>query len=141
MKRRRAREYALQALFQYEFTGREPDILDLGLDLERDIREGKAEDRDVVQFAQRIVKETLEHLQEIDAVIKGAAEHWVIERMAAVDRNILRAAVCELLYFHDVPPAVTINEALEIAKKYSSSESAAFINGVLDRISRTSQRR
>jgi N utilization substance protein B len=60
--------------------------------------------------------------------------------MAAVDRNIMRAAVCELLYFPDVPPAVAINEALEIAKKYSSSESVAFINGVLDRISRARQR-
>jgi N utilization substance protein B len=132
MKRRRARELALQGLFQYEFTGREPDL--------KELQEGKAGDRDVIQFAGRIVRETLSHLQEIDSVIKEAAEHWVIERMAAVDRNILRASVCELLYFPDVPPAVAINEALEIAKKYSSSESVAFINGVLDRISRTRQR-
>lgn len=132
MKRRRARELALQGLFQYEFTGREPDLGAL--------LEGKAGDRDVMQFAGRIVKETLAHLPEIDSTIREAAEHWVIERMAAVDRNILRAAVCELLYFPDVPPAVAINEALEIAKKYSSSESVAFINGVLDRISRARQR-
>ncbi len=79
---------------------------------------------------------TIDNMEEIDRVIKEAAEHWEMERMAAVDRNILRFAVYEILYRSDIPSAVTINEALEIAKKYSSLESAPFINGLLDRIAK-----
>jgi N utilization substance protein B len=126
MKRRRAREYALQMLFQKEFT-------EAGSDLAAFWGE-KEEDEDVVSFANGIVRGTLENLAAIDGEIRNAAEHWVLERMAAVDRNILRAAAYEILYMEDIPPAVTINEALEIAKKYSSADSAAFINGILDRI-------
>jgi len=82
------------------------------------------------------VQGTLQHKEEIDALIRKAAEHWVLERMAAVDRSILREAAYEIMYVEDIPPAVTINEALEIAKKYSSEESASFINGILDRIAK-----
>ncbi|HUJ90817.1 MAG TPA: transcription antitermination factor NusB, partial [Syntrophorhabdales bacterium] len=71
-------------------------------------------------------------------VIQEAAEHWDVRRMAAVDRNILRSAVYEILYRNDIPSAVTMNEALEIAKKYSSLESVPFINGLLDKIARDS---
>jgi N utilization substance protein B len=131
MKRRRAREYALQALFQYEFTGKEPDL--------RSFWEGKREEKEVVRFSNSIIMGTIRHMPEIDAVIRQTAEHWVIERMAAVDRNILRAAVYELLYARDIPPAVAINEALEIAKKYSTSEAASFINGILDRVHKRRQ--
>jgi N utilization substance protein B len=127
MKRRRAREYALQLLFQSEFAKGPP------LD---SFWEGRDEDPEVVAYANRLLRGTLEHLEEIDAAIRGAAEHWVLERMAAVDRNIMRAAVYEILYLEDIPPAVAINEALEIAKKFSSHESAAFINGILDRIAK-----
>ncbi len=82
----------------------------------------------------------MRHINEVDAAIKDAAEHWVLERMAAVDRNILRFATFELLYSPDVPPAVVIDEALEIAKRFSSTESAAFINGILDRIAKTKRK-
>lgn len=129
MKRRRAREYALQMLFQHEFAGGDFDVSSFW----KDKREGK----DVEEFAEAIVRGTIKNLAAIDAEIRRVAEHWVIERMAAVDRNILREAAYELLFRPDIPPAVTINEALEIAKKYSSSESASFINGILDRISRS----
>jgi N utilization substance protein B len=129
MKRRRARECALQFLFQQDFAGKDADLESFWKD--------RDEEREVKEFASSIVRGTLEHLEEIDAGIKRAAEHWVLERMAAVDRNILRAAAYELLFCRDIPPAVAINEALEIAKKYSSSESVAFINGILDRISRS----
>ena len=129
MNRRKAREYVLQMLFQREFSGgkeecRVPD----------DFWQYKEEAGDAGGFAERIVKGTLEHMEEIDGVIQRAAEHWDVKRMAAVDRNILRFAVYEILYATDIPPAVTINEALEIAKKYSSLESASFINGLLDKI-------
>lgn len=126
MKRRKAREYALQILFQHEFAGGNADIASFWSD--------KHEKPEVVEFANAIARGTIENLGEIDAAIARAAEHWVLERIAAVDRNILRAAAYELLFRKDIPPAVAINEALEIAKKYSSAESASFINGILDRI-------
>ena len=126
MKRRRAREFALQILFEADLSGSEPDF--------QSRLEG--EDKDVVAFTRDIVAGTLRHLSEIDSIVKEAAEHWVIERMAAVDRNILRAAAYELLYRKDIPVAVVINEAIEVAKKYSSAESAPFINGILDKIAK-----
>lgn len=130
MKRRRAREYALQMLFQTDFTAAGPDIE--GFWKEQD------ENGKVVDFANALVSGAFEHLLEIDSAIDSAAEHWVLKRMAAVDRNIMRIAVFELFYMDDIPPAVSINEAIEIAKKFSSSEAAAFINGILDKISHRS---
>jgi N utilization substance protein B len=91
-------------------------------------------------YAEAIVRGTEEHREAVDAEIRRTAEHWVMERMAAVDRNILRLAAYELLFRDDIPPAVAINEALEVAKKYSSSESVSFINGVLDKIARSLNR-
>ncbi len=131
MKRRKGREYALQLLFQVDFTGRIPEEKDFD---EFWAKEG--EDEGLREFTEDIVHGTLEHLGEIDKAIRKAAEHWVIERMAAVDRNILRSATYELLYRNDIPSTVTINEAIEIAKKYSTDESASFINGILDNISK-----
>ncbi len=129
MKRRRSREYALQILFQLELTANK--LNDAVLD---EFWENNKEDDDVKKFTYDIVSSTLEHLDEIDRTIQKAAEHWVIERMAAIDRNILRAATYELLYRTDIPPSVAINEALEVAKKYSTEDSAPFINGILDKI-------
>jgi N utilization substance protein B len=131
MKRRQAREYALQILFQIDFTEKK-----LG---RRELDEfwvDKKENKEIREFAEELVKGTLEKLEDIDALIEKLAENWILGRMAAVDRNILRFAAFEILYRKDIPSAVTINEALEIAKKYSSSESAPFLNGVLDRLAK-----
>ena len=129
MNRRKAREYALQMLFQHEFAGDQP-----GMEFTEAHKPGRKGNEDLNKFARELVTGTLEHLEEIDGMLQEAAEHWQMERMAAVDRNILRCAVYEILYRKDIPPAVTINEALEIAKKYSSLESSSFINGLLDKI-------
>jgi N utilization substance protein B len=131
MKRRKAREYALQFLFQHEFTGTKPERKDFD-----DFWQDKPGDPDTKAFAEDLISGTLEHCEELDVAIRAAAEHWVLERMAAVDRTILRFAVYELLHRGDIPSTVTINEAIEIAKKYSAEESAPFINGILDRITR-----
>lgn len=130
MKRRRAREYALQLLFQLELSDAE-----LTADVWNDFWEGIDESEDVKEFALSIVKSTKDHILEIDETIKKTAEHWSLERMAVIDRNILRAATYELMYRNDIPPSVAINEAIEIAKKYSTHDSASFINGILDKIS------
>lgn len=131
MKRRRGREYVLQFLFQFDFTGKRPDEKEFNA-----FWADKDEDDEVKGFVRDILYGTVDNLSEIDNVIRKAAEHWAIERMAAVDRNILRAATYELLFRKDIPSAVTINEAIEIAKKYSTTESAPFINGILDRIAK-----
>jgi N utilization substance protein B len=118
-------------LFQVDFTEKKissKDFLDFWAD--------KKGDKDIKQFTEEIVKGTLMHLDEIDRMIERVTENWALKRMAAVDRNILRFAAYEILYRKDIPSAVTINEALEIAKKFSSSEAASFLNGILDRLAK-----
>jgi len=129
MNRRKAREYALQMLFRHDFVGDRPGVL-----FAEDQLPDKKPDKEIQQFSRELVSGTLQHLEEIDRVVQEAAENWKMDRMAAVDRNILRCAVYEILYRKEIPAAVTINEALEIAKKFSSLESASFINGLLDKI-------
>lgn len=85
-------------------------------------------------FADRLVKGTIEHIEQIDQAIKSISIHWRISRMACVDRNILRMAAYEILFVDDIPRRVTLNEAIEIAKSYGSGDSGAFINGVLDKL-------
>lgn len=131
MKRRKAREYALQILFRTDFTDSAIDRKDL-----EDFWSDKKESRDVREFTEDLVRGTLQRLDEIDLMIEKVTEHWLLKRMAAVDRNILRFAAYEILFRSDIPSAVTINEAIEIAKKYSSKEAAPFLNGVLDRLAR-----
>jgi len=129
MKRRRAREYALQMLFQLDLTDTKSND-----DLLKDFWENIDEENELKEFANEIIRGTRENIDAIDEIIKKVAEHWSIERMAIVDRNILRAATYELLYRPDIPPSVTIDEAIEISKKYSTEDSASFINGILDKI-------
>jgi transcription antitermination protein NusB len=131
MKRRKAREYALQLLFQIDFTKRALERKDL-----EEFWSGRTVTREVREFTESLVKGTLEKLDDIDMIIEKATENWLLKRMAAVDRNILRFAAYELLYRNDIPSAVTINEAIEIAKKFSSMESASFLNGVLDKLAK-----
>lgn len=132
MKRRRSREYALQILFQLDLTG-----MEFSDRVFSEFWESHKAKDDVREFTASIVKTTCENLAVIDETIRKAAEHWVISRMAVIDRNILRAATCELLFRQDIPASVVIDEALEIAKKYSTEESAPFINGILDKIAHT----
>ncbi|MBI5676623.1 MAG: transcription antitermination factor NusB [Nitrospirae bacterium] len=131
MKRRRAREYVLQILFQLEITGNK-----LSDDELKEFWKGKDEAQEVKEFTQSIVIGTLENIASLDEIIKNAAEHWSLDRMAVIDKNILRAAAYELVYRADIPTSVVINEALEIAKKYSTEESASFLNGILDKIAK-----
>lgn len=131
MTRRRARERALQALFRLEFTSAAPDRGELEAFCKE---EGSAQPG---AFCIEIVLGTFKNIGAIDAAIKAVSEHWDLERMPAVDRNILRAGAYEILFRADIPPAVAINEAIEIAKKYSTADSASFINGILDKIAKS----
>ena len=127
-KRRSARELALKFLYQTEFNeGAIQEQLDqfwMRLSIQDETR----------SFMKALVESTFLHLAEIDEILKKYSEHWALDRMTVIDRNILRFGVCELLYFSSVPPKVAINEAVEVAKKYGNEESPDFINGVLDRI-------
>ncbi|HEX9860587.1 MAG TPA: transcription antitermination factor NusB [Nitrospirota bacterium] len=133
--RRKARELALQYLYKLDVTGDEMDPDTAGWFF--DEYGGKDEDRD---YSLILVQNTCRHSDEIDGIIKGQLEHWSLDRLSAIDRNILRFATCELLYFLDIPVNVTINEAIEIAKKFSLVESATFINGVLDKIAKNTRK-
>ena len=125
--RHRARERALQLLFQYDIHGKP------GLWLDMFWKENEATD-DVKAFAERLVAGVLEKKKELDALIGKYATNWKISRMPIVDRNILRAGVYELLWMDDVPAKVTVNEAIELAKSFGDDDASKFVNGVLDQV-------
>lgn len=129
--RRKSRELALQMLFQADMGKQDAEQVRKSFWAERATVVGEARG-----FADDLFRAALERAPEIDALIQKHAEHWRLDRMAAVDRNVLRAAVAELLGYPQTPPAVVINEALEIARRYSTPESVHFINGVLDSIAK-----
>jgi N utilization substance protein B len=127
-RRRQTREKVLQVLYAHELSG-EP-IVPI---MEEQLTELK-QNRDDFEFAKALVHSVLQHVKEIDKIIKAKVMHWETDRIAVVDRMILRMAIAELLYFPDIPPKVTINEAIEIGKIFSTANSGRFINGVLDAI-------
>ena len=93
-----------------------------------------AEETAIREFADPLIRGTLEHRDEADGVIKKHAKNWELHRIAAVDRNILRLAIYEMLHRDDIPPVVSINEAVDIAKKFSTQDSGKFVNGILDHV-------
>src|SRR5579884_3036215 len=127
-KRRDAREAAVQFLFQRDLH---PPGHAVSVDDFWSLRETPA---NVKQFATELITGVLGNAQQIDALIKKFLKNYDIERLGAVDRNVLRVAVFEMLFNNEVPPVVSINEAIEIAKKFGSEHSGQFVNGVLDRI-------
>src|SRR5690242_9262034 len=129
--RRKSRELVLQMLFQADMGRQQPDEVRRTFWSERNSVE-----KDVRGFAEDLFRVATDRTSEIDGLIERHAEHWRMDRMAAVDRNVLRSAVAELVAFPSTPRAVVINEALEIARKFSSPESVQFINGVLDSVGR-----
>jgi N utilization substance protein B len=124
--RRRARELALQLLYQYELTHADPELM------QADFDEWRSSTNSIREFADALLRGTLDHLPEIDEELERQTAQWRLDRLAAVDRNILRLAMYELLFQSDTPAAVVIDEAIEIAKKFGAEESPRFINGVLD---------
>jgi N utilization substance protein B len=126
-KRRKAREIVLQALYEAEFSDATPqEILDQQIS-----RRSPADD--VVEHAEALFFKTVASLDELDGIIAPALENWDIDRVALIDKNILRFALAEILYFGEVPSKVIVNEAIEVAHRFSSEDAGRFINGVLDR--------
>ena len=131
--RRKARIYALKMLFQNDIN---PMDSTEAVDVFRSWMEAK---KDVRAFGEQLFEKTSINLDYIDKEISKTAANWSMHRITAVDRNILRLAVCEILFFDDIPHAVSINEAVEIAKMFSSEESSKFVNGILDNIRKSKE--
>jgi N utilization substance protein B len=126
--RRKSREYAMQMLYQWELGGSTPEQVDATFFLER-----KA-DPEVENFARQLFRGAVNDIQRLDQLIRAHAQNWRLERMAAVDRSILRVAIYELVNCPEAPPRAVINEALEIARRFSGEGSVEFVNGILDSV-------
>lgn len=128
-ERRLAREVALQAIYAQELSGDSikfvgSNIIDNSEELSEELK----------PFARELFEKTTLYKKELDHYIKTKSENWEFERIAVIDRLIIRMAICEFLYFDDIPPKVSISEAIEIAKKFSTDDSSAFVNGILDAV-------
>ncbi|MFA6320862.1 MAG: transcription antitermination factor NusB [Candidatus Omnitrophota bacterium] len=130
-KRTKARESALKILYAIDITGGEPKKC-----IDAYWKDNEEKDLDVKTFANSLVLGAANKSKEIDKIISECATNWQLDRMAVIDRNILRFAAYELLFANEIPPKVTINEAIDIAKRYGDSESGKFVNGVLDKINK-----
>jgi len=124
-KRRRARELCLQGLYALEISKNPVD------QVIEDVRQ-KETDEEILSFACQLLRATAEQNEALDQEVMSVVKNWDLNRIALVDRLILRMALCEILNFEEIPPKVTINEAIDLAKKFSTSESGRFVNGILD---------
>jgi len=152
-KRREARERAVQFLFQHEMNP--PEDLEAALEQfwqtqraaaiaeekggatwgqQVELPPPTADEAAIRLFAEPLIRGTLEHRAEADELIQKYTRNWELHRIAAVDRNILRLAIYEMLHREDIPPVVSINEAVDIAKKFSTQDSGKFVNGILDKV-------
>lgn len=129
-KRTRSRELALQFLYQVDLLGPEK-LKDLTGFLQEQAEGGDAE---TTRYARLLVEGTLDATPELDAEIQFVAQNWQVDRMAVIDRNVLRMAAFEILHCDEIPPKVAINEGIELGKRFSTQNSGAFINGILDKI-------
>jgi transcription antitermination factor NusB len=132
-KRTQAREFSFQFLYMLDIRGK---------DCEKEIESFLCEhtdDNDIIDFSDSLIRGVITHQEEIDKAIENAAQNWELGRIATVDRNIMRQAIFELLFRTDIPPKVSINEAIELGKRFSTANSGGFINGILDRIKRDHQ--
>ncbi len=133
--RSKAREIALCILYQMEITKKKVvELLNIYL-------ESYPQKQEVIDFSRILVGGVEKSLSSIDSIIKKYAKNWEIERMAVIDRNILRLGIFELLYLEDIPPKVSINEAIELAKRFGDKDSSRFVNGILDRIYKEESRK
>jgi N utilization substance protein B len=128
--RHKAREVVLRCLYAYDSIGQ--DLREI----EETILTKDKLSADAFPFAETLFRKVIANLAELDSLIVAQSQNWKLERLAMVDKNILRMAICELLYFPDIPAEVSIDEGVELAKRYSTAESAGFVNGILDAVYR-----
>jgi len=128
-QRSQNRRAAMQYLYSWEYN--RPEVLNDSL---RSFFENQPKDREYYQFAEQLIRGVIEHVSELDEAVKSLAKNWTFDRIARVDLSILRIAIYELKYCEDIPPVVSINEAVELGKEFSKDDSKRFINGILDKI-------
>ena len=128
--RRKARELTLKALYAYEISGSDAQQVSDDIISVSQIKE------EAKRFSRILFEKVLQNIEKIDDLIKGSVKSWDFSRIGLVEKNILRIGVCELLFFSDIPVAITINEAIELGKKYGGKDAKNFINGVLDYIAK-----
>ncbi|MDR3566699.1 MAG: transcription antitermination factor NusB [Syntrophobacteraceae bacterium] len=135
-QRRKSREIALQMLYQLEMTLESPqDVVDSYIEMELSGKDGDTELCDAVRpFAEHLLTGVYLHRDELDNMITAASANWRLERMSIIDRNVLRIALFEMLHCREIPPKVSINEAIDLGKTFGSPDSGAFINGILDNL-------
>ncbi len=133
--RREAREVVLKTLYRVEATGNTAE------EAYNDVCMNWSRSPFDEVYAQRLLKGITTNVEGIDAILKDIVKNWDIERIAIIDRNILRIAICEVVYFDDIPPKVSMDEAIEIAKLYSTSDSGKFVNGILDKVVKREKQR
>ena len=129
-KRSKSRELALQVLYMIDVTKQTSNEI-FGI-----FWQEHPEEDSIKSFTEELVNGTMTNIERIDSLISKYASNWEIKRMAAIDRNIMRMATLELLFKDDIPPKVTINEAVELAKRYGDVDSGKFVNGILDKINK-----
>ena len=135
-KRTKARECALKILYAIDITKQGPDE-----SIDVFWLNNEESDNQTKEFADGLVRGVCKNMDLIDSVITKYTTNWQLKRMAVIDRNVIRCATYELLFREDIPPKVSINEAIDMAKKYGDKDSGKFVNGVLDKINKTEPKR
>lgn len=133
--RRKARELALKALYAHDIAGTDPE------QVVEEIISPSLIKPEAKEFSRLLFLKTVENIKEIDKLIKGSAKSWDFSRIASIEKNILRMGICELLHFDDIPSTISIDEAIELAKKYAEKDSKNFVNAVLDSVLKEMQKK
>ncbi|MGB8657745.1 MAG: transcription antitermination factor NusB [Candidatus Zixiibacteriota bacterium] len=126
--RRKARELTLKALYAYDISGTDPQQVSNEIIRTSEIKP------DAIEFSETLFLKVVQNIKEIDSLIKSNVKSWDFSRIAAIEKNILRMGICEFLFFDDIPPAISMDEAIELAKKYGDKDSKNFVNAMLDSV-------
>ena len=126
--RRKARELTLKALYAYDISGTDPE------QISNDIISPSLIKPEAKKFSESLFFKVIQNMKEVDNLIKGHAKSWDFSRIASIEKNILRMGICEFLFFDDIPSTISIDEAIELAKKYADKDSKKFVNAVLDSV-------
>ncbi len=130
-QKREARIFALKMAYAYEMTNQERSLVDNSINIDKKLNQ---DSDDILIYSKKIVNTCIDNIQDIDSLITSKSANWDINRIAFIDKIIIRLALAEMLYFDEVPPKVSIVEAVEISKEFSTKDSSSFINGILDSI-------
>ena len=130
-QKRKARIFALKMAYAYEMTSQDGSLVDANINIDNSLND---QSKDIAIYSKKIVNTCVENIKDIDSLITSKSANWDINRIAFIDKIIIRLALTEMMYFDDVPPKVSIVEAVEISKEFSTKDSSSFINGILDSI-------